>query len=246
MHQTIMKRGLTTVVALLAATTMLTGLAQADTLYLNNGDTVSGLVASVDAKMVKLNSENFGEITVPREKIRSIYFGDAKPVPAVVVTTPPEANTGSTKPGQLDPGYNIPQLPALVDEQKRYGGDSGGSVDDAVKQLQGGAVDPKMIKELTSKLPGFASPEVQEYFNNTLGGLASGKLDVQSVRKDAIYARDQILDLKKDLGPDAAALDGYLGILENFIDKSAPRSEKKAEKNAAEKSKQQGNSNKTR
>jgi len=215
--------------------------AHADTLHLNNGDTVSGHVTSVDAKMVKLASENFGEITVPREKIRSIYFGDAKPVQAAVAAAPQATNTG-----QADKGYNIPQLPAIVDAQKQYGADTGGSVDDAVKQLQGGAVDPKMIKEITSKLPGFASPEVQEYFNNTLGGLASGKLDVQSVRKDAIYARDQILDLKKDLGPDAAALDGYLGILENFIDKSAPRSEKKAEKNAAENSKQQDRSTKSR
>jgi len=180
----------------------------ADTIRLINGDSVSGEVVSLNAKELKLKSEILGEITIARSKIATIQFGDA-PAPQPVAGA------------EAAPQYNIPKLPAVTREQAQYSG-QGGSVEDAVKQLQNGGVDPEAVKQITRNLPGFASPEVQKYFNNTLGGLASGKLNVQDIRADAIRARDQLIDLKKDLGPEAAALDGYLGILNHFIAETEP------------------------
>jgi hypothetical protein len=70
----------------------------------------------------------------------------------------------------------------------------------------------------------------------------TGKLNIQDVRKDAITARDGLLDLQKDLGPEGAALNGYLSILNKFIRETEPppatkppSQDKPAEEPAAEK-----------
>jgi hypothetical protein len=89
------------------------------------------------------------------------------------------------------------------------------------------------MNELRLRLPGFASPEVKSYFDDRVGGLISGAVSLEDIRQDAIGARDQLIDLKKDLGPDAAALDGYLGILEGFIRATAPAGEEASEEPAS-------------
>ena len=47
--------------------------------------------------------------------------------------------------------------------------------------------------------------------------MLSGRLNIQDIRKEAVSAVDQIKEIQKDLGPNANALNGYLSILENFI-----------------------------
>jgi hypothetical protein len=96
------------------------------------------------------------------------------------------------------------------------------SSDDVLKELQGGGLNPQMIGELQAKFPLLNTPEAGQYFNDTVGGLMTGKLNIQDVRKDAITARDGLLDLQKDLGPEGAALNGYLSILNKFIRETEP------------------------
>ena len=58
---------------------------------------------------------------------------------------------------------------------------------------------------------------------NRVGGLMLGRISIDDIRNDAIDARDQIRDLEKDLGPQASrALEGYLSILDGFIQETAP------------------------
>ncbi|QDU97321.1 hypothetical protein [Lignipirellula cremea] len=189
--------------------------ALADTLRLANGDSVTGKVLSIDAEQVQLESDVLGKLTIPRAKIASIHFGDA----------PPAAAPAQAAPADL----KVPKLPAITAEQKKYLEEqtrkTGATPADVLKQLQSGGVDPNAVDEITRNLPGFAAPEVQEYFNNTLGGLQSGQLNIGDIRKDAVKARDQIKELQEELGPEAAALNGYLGILENFIRKTESEAE---------------------
>ena len=63
-----------------------------------------------------------------------------------------------------------------------------------------------------------------------VGGLMSGRISIDDIRDDAIDARDQIRDLEKDLGPQASrALEGYLSILDGFIQETAPTNSDKQE-----------------
>jgi len=53
-------------------------------------------------------------------------------------------------------------------------------------------------------------------------GLMNGKLTVNDIRAEAKSAADQLKGLKRDLGDDdSGALDGYLSILESFLQETA-------------------------
>ncbi len=49
----------------------------------------------------------------------------------------------------------------------------------------------------------------------------SGKLTVNDLRKEAKSAADQLRAVKRDLGDDSGTLDGYLSILDSFLNETA-------------------------
>jgi hypothetical protein len=62
------------------------------------------------------------------------------------------------------------------------------------------------------------SPEANQKYDQMVGDLMSGKMNLSDLRNQARTSIEQINQLKKELGPDAGdSLDGYLEILENFV-----------------------------
>lgn len=182
-----------------AASLIMAGAASADTVQLANGDVLNGKVLTLDDKNVTLESETLGKITVARAKVATISFGNAKP-PVTVV--PKSGTTPATAPQP-------------------------GSVEDVLKQLKTGGVNPKDVNELQKLFPELASPEASKYFDEAVKGLATGKTSIQDIRKDAIKARDELKKLTDDLGPDVgAATAPYLNILEKFIRETEPKDTK--------------------
>jgi hypothetical protein len=178
---------------------------RADVIEMTNGDVLNGAVISLDGKQLVLKSELLGELKLDREKVSAIHLGDKPILNRNVAAVAPAA----TKPA-LDPAVQsvLNSVP---------------STDDVLKQLQGGGgINPQMVGELRTKFPLLNTPEAGDYFNDTLGGLMTGKLNIQDVRKDAVMARDGLLDLQKELGPDGAALNGYMSILNKFIRETGP------------------------
>lgn len=173
---------------------------RADVVELANGDRLHGRVLALDEESLRLESETFGELQLDRKKVALIALGE-RTLPSAEASVPPSRH---------------PQPPAA--DSVDVGPSSGGSVEDAVRKLQSGGVSGTLTKQLQTTLPGFASPEVQQYFNDTVGGLATGEINIADIRKDALRARDELEKLKKDLGPDAgAALSGYMNILDYFL-----------------------------
>ena len=182
--------------------------AWADTIELINGDRVQGTVQNLNDSSLQLSSELLGDLSVPRDRIRVIYFGAAPPV---VKTSPPAAAGAASA--------ETPE--ALIEKLTGKsvappGGASGGN-QEILNQLQKQGLDAGAISEVQKTFPLLAVPEVGAHFQKNLSGLMSGSLDIQDIRKQAIEARDMLNDLKQDLGPEAAALNGYLGILDRFI-----------------------------
>jgi hypothetical protein len=175
---------------------------RAESIVLINGDTLTGRVLSLDAKEVKIESELLGPVTLARARVATIQLLD-QPLPP--------AGPPKSKPAEAS-------KPAAA-----------GSVDALLKQLQTGGVDAGTMKSLQDQLPLLASPEVSQYFNEKVGGLMSGKIGIADIRKDASKARDELRDLKKDLGPHGAALDAYLSILEGFLNKTEPKDSQPAQ-----------------
>lgn len=176
-----------------------------DTIELTNGDVLNGEVISLDGKQLILKSDVLGEVKLDRSKVSAIHLGDK---PVLNRQTAPSPNPA-------------PQKPAL-DPQVQNALNAAPSSEDVLKQLQGGGVNPQMIGALQSKFPLLNTPEASGYFNDTLSGLMSGKINIQDVRKDAVKARDQLKDLQDELGPDGAALNGYMSILNKFINETKP------------------------
>lgn len=178
-----------------------------DTIELTNGDVLNGHVVSLDGKELVLKSELLGELKLDREKVSAIHLGD-KPV-----LTREAAPAPSSQGKKADPAVN-PEVQKVLDSVP--------SSDDVLKQLQGGSVDKEMIGALQQKFPLLNTPEASGYFNETVSGLMTGRLNIQDVRKDAVNARDQLKDLQDELGPEGAALNGYMSILNNFIRETEP------------------------
>jgi hypothetical protein len=75
--------------------------ARADWVELSNNDIVRGQVVSLDGQKVKLKSANFGEMTIPRDKVKVIGFGERP-----LATTPQAVGQGLDQLGS--------QLPSLL------------------------------------------------------------------------------------------------------------------------------------
>jgi hypothetical protein len=193
---------------------------RADTVQLTNGDTLSGEVVSLDAKQLKIKSQVLGEITIARAKVQSIALGDAAIKPAM---TAPSANSPAGKPSAQAGSLSVEDLLKQLGAGGGAAAGAAGGGDDLLKQLQNG-VNPADLDKLKKQFPLLASPEVQGYFNKTVGGLLDGSLTVNDIRKEAIRARDETKEAIKDLGPEAEqALKGYLGILDQFIKDTEPK-----------------------
>lgn len=83
--------------------------------------------------------------------------------------------------------------------------------------------DASAVEQVQNQFLGDAGPEATQMFQEMIRGLMSGKLDLGDIRAKAQTSLQELKSLQKDLGDDAAAdlLNGYAGILENFI-KQAP------------------------
>lgn len=191
----------------------------ADVIQLDNGDTLNCKILSVTAKEVTIESDALGKVTLPREKVTAIVLGDS--LPKDKPKKPAGAKAADGKEGET-PLEIIERLApkdfgpkAVADLEKNAV--PAANPDDVIDQLRREGVDPALREALQLRLPGFTAPEVQTYFNDTVDGLITGRLNLKDIRKDAMNAHTQLKELRDDLGPDAAALDGYLGILEGFL-----------------------------
>lgn len=186
----------------------LPAIARAEVIELVNGDVVRGKVLSLNENTLELQSESFGTLQISRNKLAAIYFG-----------SPPSRTTAATE-GMAETIVAAPRTSAALAAQQQVAGVP--SVDDVMNQLRGGGIDSASLKAVEQKIPLLSTPEAGGYFNEQVAGLITGQLDIEDIRKDAIYAADQLKDLQEELGPSGDALNGWLSILERFIADTAP------------------------
>jgi hypothetical protein len=210
--------------------------AWADGVVLVNGDILHGEVVSLDGETLQFKSKSFGELSLARGDVASVHLGDVRldrglprPAPLDVAApdmqqrgaiSPPGGRAAQTPEDLLGTLTGRKPLPSTAPSDRQAPG-----AEDVLDQLQSGGLNPQILSEVQKALPLVNTPEVRDYFNTTVDGLMSGNLSIQDVRKDAVKARDAILDLQKDLGPGAAALNGYLSILNGFIEETTPADE---------------------
>ena len=175
----------------------------AEIVELKNGETLRGQLVSVNARALTFNSETLGNLSIDREKVAAIFLVEDRFATSKSSSVRPSPSPQVSNENELLKGFP--------------------SVQDVLKQLQTDGLPNDAVSDLKKQFPMLENPEVKEYFMNRVGGLMLGRISIDDIRNDAIDARDQIRDLEKDLGPQASrALEGYLSILDGFIQETAP------------------------
>jgi hypothetical protein len=87
----------------------------------------------------------------------------------------------------------------------------------------GGLFDPKSVDKVQEDFLATAGPEANAMFKDLIQGLASGKLNVEDIRDQARESLKGLKELQADGGEEAdnPLIQGYVGILENFINKGS-------------------------
>jgi hypothetical protein len=170
---------------------------RADQLQMQNGDRYTGKVVSVTEDSVVLQSDVLGKVTLPRNKIQTLNFGDAKAAdPTLTASTTSSAPVNSPNAATTNAD--------LAAAFRRLGANT-----NFVQQVR-----QQMLT---------GSPQAAQKYDELVTGMMSGKLNLNDLRSQAKTSIDQINQLKRELGPEAGdALDDYLTILQNFVDESTP------------------------
>jgi hypothetical protein len=177
---------------------------RADQLELQNGDRFSGKVLSVSADSVVLENEVLGRMIVPRKKVARLVFGTNTLAAAAVAT----ANVPQAALPTNPPVTTAVVIPATTNV-------------DMSAALRHVGSDTNFIQQIRDQMLG-GSPEAAGKYDAMVGGLLSGRMSMDDLRREAKSSADQLRALKHDLGPDAGdSLDGYLEVLDSFLNESA-------------------------
>ena len=165
---------------------------RADQLQMLNGEHYAGKILSLNSNSIVFESDVLGKVTVPREKVASMNFG---------------ANATT----------NAPAAPRVVASTNRF---SHASTNVAAALKNG--TNSAAIEQIRQQMLTGTSPEVNQKYDEMLGGLMSGKLSVNDIRDQAKTAIGQINQLKKESPQADPMLDAYLEILQNFVNDAEP------------------------
>lgn len=182
---------------------------RADEVQMQNGDRYFGKIVSVSPETVVMDSEILGKITVPRKKVTSLALGNN-------TKTNVTAQTGMPPRLPLSTPANTSSWTASVTLTKTN--------DDLAAALRALGTNTNFISQIRNQLLA-GQPEASAKFNQMVGDLLSGKLDLTGLRQQAQSSVDQIRELKRELGPDTGgSLDPYLQVLEHFLQETTNQS----------------------
>ncbi len=170
-----------------------------------NGDRYVGRVVALGGETLTLQSEVLGTLKLPRGKIAGITFARAQT----------ERGTNSVKPIPL-----LLRSNAMPRAQATLRTNLNTESTDVMRQL---SESSNLVQQVQQQLLGGAGPEAQAKFNEMLGSLMTGKLDLNGLRLEAKSTLAQARNARKDLGDDAGSgLDSYLAILDSFLKETEP------------------------
>lgn len=178
------------------------GVLRADQVEMKNGDRYVGKVISMSTNLLFLQSEVLGTLRLPREKIASINLGTS-------TTNKTHVSTTTNRPLNPLPSLSVaaPATPASTNGMA--------DINAALRQL---GADTNLIRQVQSQFLSGAGEDANAKFNELMGGLISGKVDVNGLRSEAKAAADQLRSMQDQLGSEnSASLAGYLSVLDSFL-----------------------------
>jgi hypothetical protein len=171
---------------------------RADQVEMQNGDRYAGKVISMTAETVILQSDVLGKLTLPRSKVANVNLGAT--VAASVAVPRVAQSTNQTNAAAIAPTNANP---------------------DITQALRNLGANTNFIEQVRHQFLSEAGPEANNKYDELVGGLLSGKLDMNSLRTEAKAAADKIKALKQQGGDVGEPLDSYLAVLDNFLKQTA-------------------------
>jgi len=171
----------------------------ADQVEMQNGDRYAGTVLSLNSNSVVLRSEVLGKVSLPRDQVAHILLGA----------------TARTNTARLVLSTN--KLSRLL------AGSAGRTNAELAAMLRQLHSDTNSLREVQEQFLSQAGPEVNQKFNQTLSDLTSGKMTLNDLRAQAKAAVDQARGQRGEMsGELGGLLDGYLSILDDFLQQTTP------------------------
>lgn len=183
---------------------------RADQVEMSNGDRYVGRVLSLSGETLVLQSEVLGNLRLPRGRISTILL-DPRPVAAGTNTAPRALAAPGGKPALTTNNFG-----------KVAGASTNASTEFSAAMRQLGT-NSSMLRQVQDQLLTGAGPEAQAKFNDLMGGLLSGKIDLTQLRAEAKTTLEQARRMRGDLGEEGGGmLDSYLSILDGFLKETEP------------------------
>ncbi len=105
---------------------------------------------------------------------------------------------------------------------------------DVLPQTQISGIDPKLLKQVEQEILGGAGSEANSMFTDIMKGYMSGAISLEDIRARARTSLAELKSLKDDLGEEVGPLlDGYIAILEKFVNETKEPGPAKAAGKAA-------------
>jgi hypothetical protein len=184
-----------------------------DSLELVNGDVYSGTLISVSASNLVFQSEIQGRVTLPREKVAQI-----------TIREPVAAKSGAPPNAPAPRPVAASQFSLQFTNRAARATNAPASRGEAVvRQLRRDGANSKTVTQVREQILSRAAPEAGDKFDELLGGLVSGKLSLDDLRAQAGSSIKNIQAARGEMGEETALmLDGYLTILQNFLNETEP------------------------
>jgi hypothetical protein len=172
--------------------------ARADQLQMLNGDRYTGKILSMSSNSIVLESDVLGKLTLPRNRVSTVMFG------ATTATNAAPPVSAAATAAASSPN-------------------SAATNNDLSAALRNLGANTNFIEQVRQQMLTGADPAASQKYDELVGGLMSGKMNLNDLRNEAKASIDQINQLKRELGPQAdSSLDSYLSILQNFVNETPP------------------------
>jgi hypothetical protein len=180
---------------------------------MSNGDRYVGRVVSLGGETLILQSDVLGTLRLPRSRISSITL---QPLAASIRGTNLATFTLTAPRSKFASSSNYLSSTSALPVS------TNGSADFSSMMQQLGA-NSNALRQVQEQFLTGAGPEAQAKFNDLLGGLLSGKVDLAGLRAQARTTLDQAQKVRGDLGEEGGGmLDSYLAILDSFLKETEP------------------------
>lgn len=187
--------------------------ARGDQVEMSNGDRYVGRVVSLSGDTLVLRSEVLGNLRLPRSRISSILLGPQRTTPALgsnvtrFTLSAPRSEVGSST------NRFQASSPASTNAASEFSA--------AMQQL---GANTNIARQVQDQFLAGAGPEAQAKFNDLMGGLLSGKVDLAGLRAEAKSTLEQAKKMRGGLGEEGGGMmDSYLTILDSFLKETEPQ-----------------------